>query len=333
MFEVKKEHKDLISKVCKGAKPRATVQAFENVLIEADEVVTVTAGDGQVEFVAELGDAELSGKASVNADKFLKAISACGFECKVFLKDDRLEVKSGRRRFKLQTIDPDSYPSFYDSKDREKLDISAHDFISTIKNLAPIAATNDVRHYLNGVYVGKHFAATNGHRLCSTESNLDCSAIIPIESIKKFPADVDGDVYIDSNNVTIKSDKLTLKSRLIDATYPDYTKVAGVPNKSVTIDSSALLSAVKDALIGSGDDGSVNLIFSNQSVTVVSNAGKSEAKIDVECDSDSEFEMAFNGKYLIDALSFYSDSVLLGFSDSQLVINGDIDSVVMRVRL
>jgi DNA polymerase-3 subunit beta len=290
-------------------------------------------GDGQVEFIAELGEAELSGKASVNADKFLKALSSCKFECKVFLKEDRLEIKSGRRRFKLQTIDPDSYPSFYNSKDREKLDIKAHDFIANIKKLAPIAATNDVRHYLNGVYIGDDFAATNGHRLCSVKADLPCKSIIPTESIKKFPSDVDGEVYIDSNNVTIKSDKLTLKSRLIDATYPDYTKVAQIPNKAVTVDCDAFQSAIKDALIGSGDDGSINLIVTNKLITVVSSAGKSEAKIDIECESDSEFEMAFNGKYLIDALSFYSDSVLLGFSDSQLVIDGDVSSVVMRVRL
>lgn len=333
MFIITPEYKDIIAKVCKGAKPRATVQAFENLLIEASETVKITAGDGQVEFTATLGPAELAGSVSVNADKFLKAVDACGFDCKVFLKDDRLEIKSGRRKFKLSTIDPDSYPLFADPSNLEKLDIDASELIANIKSLAPIAAVNDVRYYLNGVYVGDDFAATNGHRLASIKAALDCSAIIPIDSIKKLPSDVSGEVFISSGTIVIKSESLTLKSKLIDGQYPDYKKVAGKPSKTSVVSVDEFSQGIKDALITSDDKGSVLIKFGKSSALISATAAKSQSSIEVSCDSSEEFDMAFNGKYLLDALSFYDGDITLGFSDSQMVIDGDVSNVVMQVKL
>jgi DNA polymerase III sliding clamp (beta) subunit (PCNA family) len=111
-----------------------------------------------------------------------------------------------------------------------------------ILGLAKLAATKDVRYYLNSIYFDKgKLIATNGHVLGILETKLksDKSFIIPIELIKNIKRStrtesrlVSIDIHEDNtfkNNtqhiIEISQDGATYTAPSINAKFPDYIKL------------------------------------------------------------------------------------------------------------
>lgn len=103
-----------------------------------------------------------------------------------------------------------------------------------ILGLAKLAATKDVRYYLNSIYFDKgKLIATNGHVLGILETKLksDKSFIIPIELIKNIkrstrtePRLVDIRIHED-DTIEISQDGSTYTAPSINAKFPDYIKI------------------------------------------------------------------------------------------------------------
>lgn len=325
MFTIEKNQIESIKQVCKTAASRHACQSFECVLIEADgDSVTLTGGDGIVEIQRTIpANVKTGFKVAVNATKFMQAVNACG-DATVVLKD-QLIVKAGRRQFKLHTVDADAYPAYPQAIDDHKLDIDPQNLIESIKAVSFAAAKNDVRHMLNGVYIGKDAAATDGHRMAVVPLELDKSAIVSIEAVNKIPLDFGGSVFLSDNVLSIVSDDKSFKCKLIDGKYVSYDKA--IPSKfnhTVEVNRADFIDAIKAAQINAPESGNVLFHFCQDS-TIKSRSGRSEdAQVGFDCTTDSDFEMAFNSSYLLSALSvLHSESVVIKFADSQLVIESD----------
>lgn len=325
MFTIKKDQIEAVMQVCKTAATRHANQAFECVLIEADaDGVSLTGGDGVVEINRALvADVESGFKIAVNAQKFMQAVKACG-DATVILKD-QLTIKSGRRRFKLHTVDAEAYPAYPRANNDNKMNIAPQTLIETIKLVSFASAKNDVRHVLNGVFIGKHATATNGHRMAVADLGLKKDAIVSIEAVNKIPLDITGDVYLSDNVLSIVSGTYSFKCKLIDGKYVDYERV--IPNeftKEVTVDKSSFIDAIKAAQINAPESGNVVFHFCSES-TIKSRSGKQEdAIIDFDCVTNSDFEMSFNSSYLLNALSVLDlDIVKMQFNDGQVRIDDD----------
>jgi DNA polymerase-3 subunit beta len=330
MFKITKNQIEDINTVCKAAATRHANQAFENVLINVsiDGIVFFTGGDGTIQIDRNIvsDKVETGFTISVNAHKFSQAITACG-DCTVILKD-QLIVKSGRRNFKLQAVDAESYPSFPEPTNNDKIDISAENLIDSIKSVAFASAKNDVRYVLNGVCIGVDAVATNGHRMAVMPLGLSKSVIVSIDAVGKIPAGAKGEIYISDNILSIVDsvNQSSFKCKLVDGRYPEYKKV--VPKKSTvkheaTVNRVDFIDAIKAAQINMPDSG--NVLFTFGENTIKSRSGKNEyAEVGFDCDCSSNFEMSFNSSYLLGALSsLISDKVTMGFTDSQVVIECD----------
>lgn len=95
------------------------------------------------------------------------------------------------------------------------------------KIVQQFAATNDIRYYLNGVFVkaGKYVGATNGHFMIVVPNKTsDRDAIIP-----RIPASFlkSGQVVVDDGTVKVVDGACRFISpdRLIDGKYPDFARV------------------------------------------------------------------------------------------------------------
>lgn len=326
MFTIEKEYIEAVSQVCKTAASRHANQSFECVLIEASEhgLVSLTGGDGIVEIKRVIPcDVKTSFSIAVNAAKFSQAVSACG-NPSVTLKD-QLIVKSGRRQFKLHTVNADIYPAYPEAVDDNKMDINPSNLIDSIKAVSFAAAKNDVRHMLNGVFIGAHAVATNGHRMCVLDLGLQKDAIVSIEAVNKIPLDIDGDVYLSNNVLSIVSSEYSFKCKLIDGKYVSYERALPKDFKyTVDVNREDFIDSIKAAQINAPESGNVSFHFCDKSV-IKSRSGKQEdALIGFDCTSSDDFEMGLNSSYLLNALNAVkSESVSIKFTDSQAVIEQD----------
>lgn len=333
MITIDKSQIDAIKRVCKAASTKNPIQYFENILLEANEnSLKMTAGDGIVEISASIKvDVKSGFSICVNAAKFSQSVDACkGGSITV---KDLMTVKNGRRSFKLQTLPSENYPSYQDAINEDKIDIKPIEIIDAIKSVSFAASKNDVRSFLNGVFIGEDAVATNGHRMSVFPIGLKSSAIVSIEAVNKIPLEATGDVFLSSNVLSIIDSDFSFKCKLIDGRYPDYKKV--IPTKfkhSINIDSAHLKDAIKAAQINAPDSGNILLIFGAESSIKSASGKKEEALIGLDCESDSEFEMAFNSSYLIDVMnSVTSESITINFSESQAIIEdgGQINVISM----
>lgn len=337
MIKIEPSHAQLIEQVCKAVSSRGQIQAYENVLISAaDNKVTLTGGDGTIELTATFeAEVKTGGTTTVNGGKLLQALKAAKFDAKIIFKDESVEVKGAKSKFKLSTIDPDYYPSFPTDSNFTKCDIDAAELIYAIKSVSFIAPDNDVRHSLNGVYVGDDIAVTDGHRLTWQSASLPVKAIIPKACVGKIPS-VSGSVELSRNQLCIRGESLTIRSKLIDGQYPDYKRVKGEPTRFATVNVESLTEALKAAQTTINKVTNAVALQFGETCYVEAKSEKSEVScIEFYCDSSDQFECGFNVKYLLDALSFYSGELKLGFeNDTKLIIEQDgMTHVIMGMRL
>lgn len=122
---------------------------------------------------------------------------------------------------------------------------SACDLKTRFKKILPFMSTEDSRYYLKGVYLeyannNLRATATNGHILCTMEWDINneeaqepFSVICPDFAVKSLikiisaKKNTDGGVMlsVDDQNIEFDFFDFKYKTRAIDGTFPDYTKV------------------------------------------------------------------------------------------------------------
>lgn len=337
MFTIEKEQLATIKKICKISPNKSSNQAFECVHISAkDNAVTFTCGDGTSETSATIAsDTTLNFDIMVSALKFSQSISATNGGV-VELKDD-LIIKNGRRRFSIKTIDPELFPFFKDPIS-ESPQMNVNELMTLVDSVSFSAAVADVRYMLNGVHIGKHAVATNGHRMALVEvsSQIDDFVTIPIEAIKKMDMS-SGDVFLSKSNISVIGDHEYFKCKLIDGQYPSYERV--IPSdldKHVTVNRIDFIDALKAAIVSAPSDNKmVRFIAGDESRLESVVNGVSSATIGFDCECNHNVESGFNSSYLLDAFNaVQSECITMQFNDTAMMIDQDgIKIIVMRVIL
>lgn len=163
-----------------------------------------------------------------------------------------LQIKSGAINFTDTAFKKDMWELDY--RNPAKSTAGTHSFSYPIDELrrafsgvAYAMSYEETRYYLNGVYMHQNednsiaFVATDGHRLSKRVLNeSECSAlpvgayqkgvIIPKETVKfflEFTKGLEGFVIVrlTESSLSFEIDDMLLMTRLIDGTYPDYTRV------------------------------------------------------------------------------------------------------------
>ena len=185
----------------------------------------------------------------------------------------------------------------------------------------------EARYYLNGLYVHAknegdtkvlRVVATDGHRLACAESPLPEGAeklegvIIPRKSVLEIRKLLD-DASIDNvkmalseNKVRISFEDITLTSKLIDGTFPDYERVIPTDNdKILEVNVKELAAAVDRVSVVTERSRGIRMITDTNHVTIAaSNAELGNATEELEAVYDKEpIDTGYNFRYLLDILA------------------------------
>ncbi len=311
---------------------RNTIPILSNVLLKAEDgVLSLSTTDMDLEINESVAaNVSTSGATTAPAhtlhDIIRKLPDGSDVELNLNAEGTQMTVKCGRSQFKLSCLPTTDFPEIGAGKLPTGFGIPAADLRALIDRTKFAMSTEETRYYLNGIYLHEadqggvpvlRAVATDGHRLARFEMPLPEGAtgmpgiIIPrkaIGELRKLAEDAADSIQItlSESKIQFAFDHIILTSKLIDGTFPDYQRVIPEGNdKIVEVDAKLLTSAVdRVSTISDGKSRAVKISLNGKQMTIsASSAESGSATEEVEVNGDTDIEIGFNAKYLLDITS------------------------------
>lgn len=343
---------------------RNTIPALSNVKIEAlDDGISFKATDLDIE-ITEITDAKITEQGATTAPAHMlydivRKLSD-GSQVELIYPDDngQLTISSGRSKFSLSTIAVEDFPVISGDKLQISFVMSKDELKDVIDRTQFAMSTEETRYYLNGLFVHAkidgssevlRIVATDGHRLACVETPLPKGAkdlkgvIIPRKTVTEIRKLLEDDavenvtVEVSENKVRFSITDVTLTSKLIDGTYPDYERVIPTDNdKSLELSVKDLAAAVDRVSVVAERTRAIKMLTNKNKITIVtSSPDLGSASEDLEAQYDNEsLEIGYNFRYLLDILQgFKGETVKISFVDaaSPSVIHDTADASAIYV--
>ncbi len=296
--------------------------------------ILITASEGQLSLVGFDNEMKVSGnvpaevaesgQTTVTSHTLFESVKSLNSQSdiEISLQENSLHVIGGKSQIHLATMPAEDFPVPDDYQFEQQFTLPASDLVNLFNQVKFSMASNDVRHYLNGLLL--HVTptkilsvSTDGHRLSVSEidNTLDVSehkAIIPRKAVQELTtwlAGIDDKLTVNISNTHIQFvfGNLEMTSTLINAEYPAYeTVIPELSDELIIIPKSALNQALNRAKIVSNEHGlGASLVFSpwklNLSAKNMDNESVEES-LDVNYNG-KEIKTAFNINYLQNILN------------------------------
>ena len=323
---------------------RNTIPILSNVLIEAaDGGLRLMATDLDLQVVETIEAAvDTPGATTVAAHTLFDIVRKLGEGSQVELaaSEGKMQVIGGRARFNLQTLPREDFPVIAEGELPTRFDLPAETLKQIIDKTRFAISTEETRYYLNGIFLHVSddatpvlkAAATDGHRLARvTVARPDGAegmpdVIIPrkcVGELRKLLDEVDGSVEVSLSPTKIRFGLGTaiLTSKLIDGTFPDYSRVIPTGNdKILKIDPRSFEEGVdRVSTIATEKTRAVKMSLDRDKITLsVTSPENGTAAEEVPGDYAAQgFDIGFNSRYLLDILGqIEGDTVEVHLADA-----------------
>ncbi|GER05734.1 DNA polymerase III subunit beta [Iodidimonas muriae] len=319
-----------LSHVQSVVEKRNTIPILSNVQIEAaDGQLALTATDLDLAIVEHTGaDIAQDGATTVPAHTLHDIVRKLpdGAQVGLSLNDRTLTLNAGRSRFTLACLPREDFPVMSAGELPHRFTLPAPQMKRLIDKTRFAISTEETRYYLNGIYL--HVAegekgstlravATDGHRLAQVEVALPDGAagmpgiIIPrktVQEIRKHLDEFEGEIGIELSDTKIlfRFAHAVVTSKLIDGTFPDYSRVIPEGNDRLLKISCEEFSEAVDRVstISSDKSRSVKLALETDKIMLsVTSPENGTATEELAADYSAEaMEIGFNSRYLLDIL-------------------------------
>jgi len=324
---------------------RNTIPILSNVLIEAsaEGSLKLMATDLDLQIVDSVeAQVETAGATTVPAHTLFDIVRKLpeGSQVSLSAAEGKMLVVAGRARFNLATLPRDDFPVIAEGELPTRFELPAETLKQIIDKTRFAISTEETRYYLNGIFLHVSdeaqpvlkAAATDGHRLARvTVARPDGAAgmpdvIIPrkcVAELRKLLDEIDGTVGVSLSASKVRFDLGTaiLTSKLIDGTFPDYSRVIPTGNdKLLKLDPKSFMQGVdRVATIASEKTRAVKMSLEKDKITLsVTSPENGTAAEEVSGDYGADaFDIGFNARYLMDILGqIEGDSVEVHLADA-----------------
>ncbi len=321
---------------------RNTIPILSNVLIEAslDGSLRLMATDLDLQIDETVPAAvDQAGAITVPAHTLFDIARKLpeGSQVELTAAEGKIKVNAGRAKFELGTLPRDDFPVIAEGELPTVFELPAETLKQIIDKTRFAISTEETRYYLNGIFLHVaddmlKAAATDGHRLArvtvprpeGAEAMPD--VIVPrkcVAELRKLLDEVDGSVGVSLSGSKIRFDlgAAILTSKLIDGTFPDYSRVIPTGNdKILKIDPRSFMQGVdRVSTIATEKTRAVKMALDRDRITLsVTSPDNGTAAEDVPGDYAAQpFEIGFNSRYLMDILGqIESDLVEVHLADA-----------------
>lgn len=266
------------------------------------------------------------------------------------LPNQHVEVKSGRTRAKLMALSADEFPSLPPYADASFVSLDTTLLTDMVDKTLYAASQDETRYNLNGVLFeppGMNgtsadgpltMVATDGHRLVRVERAFDGASTFALKNpvilprkglgeLRRILGGGEGDeaktieLGFKDNHAVARRGNTLLGMRLVDGQFPDYKQVIPkLADKIVRIARQDLVDSLKRVSVLAQDRMQpVKLVLGKDTLVVTcTNPDAGEISDDVPVEyAGQQIEVAFNARYLIEALQSLDDkNVLLKLIDN-----------------
>ncbi|MDG2533261.1 DNA polymerase III subunit beta [Sphingomonas sp. HITSZ_GF] len=324
---------------------RNTIPILSNVLIEAQPggALRLMATDLDLQIDETIAaSVDQPGAITVPAHTLFDIVRKLpeGAQVELTAAEGRITVNAGRARFTLATLPRDDFPMIAEGELPTTFELPAETLKQIIDKTRFAISTEETRYYLNGIYLHVteetapvlRAAATDGHRLARvTVARPDGAdsmpgVIIPrkcVGELRKLLDEVDGSIGVSLSNSKIRFDlgQAILTSKLIDGTFPDYTRVIPTANdKLLKLDPKSFMEGVdRVSTIATEKTRAVKMALERDKIVLsVTSPENGAAAEEVPGDYAAlPFEIGFNSRYLMDILNqIEGDSVEVHLADA-----------------
>ena len=344
--------------VSRIAANKSTLPILNNILIRVDNkkvsLITTNLDMAIVDYLP-VSESE-NGVITVPAKLLTEFISNLpkGETVEISSNDTKVLIKAGKYSSTINGALAEDFPELpeIDEKTAVVFKVGAEEFKNSISQVI-IASSNDLtRPALTGLYFdtndGSLFAvSTDGYRLAKKELikkvESEVKAIVPSstlhEVLRTISDDVD-DIEISFNEdlVQFRLGETEIVSKLIDASYPNYTALIPKNNDTkVILDRDELIRTIKlAALFARSVDGSIVCeakapeTFSVKSIA--NEFGENDSSLQTSVEKDSKTRL--NSRFFLDALnSIYSKEIVMEFSSNvkPILVYGKNDNTYIHI--
>jgi DNA polymerase-3 subunit beta len=345
---------------------RHTLPILSNVLLErSGERLHLLATDLEIQVATSFA---LQQKATenyvvtVSARKLQEILRSLPDQADVALEaqNNRLQVKSGKSRFNLQTLPAEDFPKTPQAPGtitKFKLEQKALRRLLLLVQYA--MAQQDIRYYLNGMLfliedASLKVVATDGHRLAyasmaTSQKTERQEVILPrkaVQELIKLLNDSEDEVAVEiaASQAKFVIGSVELITKVVDGKFPDFTRVIPTTyKKTFGLPRSVLQQALQRVAILSNEKfrGVRWTLTENQLRIACTNTEQEEAFEELEIEYQGEaLDIGFNVTYLLDVLNnLDAENVNCSFGDANssvlITIEEDKDFryVVMPMRI
>lgn len=258
--------------------------------------------------------------------------------------DDKVTISSGKFRNSIKSVSSDLFPAIELSKNQpyNTAVVNAKKLSVLLDKQKFCIASDSYRIFLRGAYFnfnGKEMglSTADGHLLshstipCETDNKFNF--ILPKKSVDNLVQllnntnSEDVTINVAQNGISVTQDNIEFLSVLIEANYPDITTLFNfTQDKSMFVNCKEFTDVIKRALITTNNlNKAIQLKSSAENLTVLSrntSGEQSEETISV-MPSGKDFDIAFNGEYLISIISKID-------TDDCKLIGGNSNNVIIR---
>ncbi|MEO0853925.1 MAG: DNA polymerase III subunit beta [Cyanobacteria bacterium J06648_11] len=348
-----------LAAVSRAVASRPTHPILANVLLEADpaaNTLSITAFDLNLGICSTCAvQVEEGGRTTLPARLLNDIVTRLPNAELTFEQDDpeqaaTLSCLAGT--FQVRGTSPDDFPALPEVEG-DVVELPVEGLLQGIGATLFAASADETKQVLTGVHVkaiatGLEFAATDGHRLATVlvedeaetaetpggdadlEFTIPARALREVERVLSNRADTTLKLQFDRAQMVAELPQCTISSRLLDGQYPNYRQLIPTQfERVVTVERKALMAALERAAVFAEQKNNIlkfALSTSEQTLSISAEApdvGGGNEALPVQY-SGEDLEIAFNVKYLLDALK------VIDAADVRLSLNGQTQPAVLE---
>jgi len=329
---------------------RGQLPILSNFLLQAKNgKLTISATDLEIGISSNISvNVEKEGEVTIPAKNFSDILdNMANQKITLSLDGETLNLTGEKVKASFQTMPAEDFPKLYEEKGEEIIRAKKSDIEEYIQRTVFAAAIDSSRPALSGVLLDKDkeevlLVATDGYRLSlqknvfKTSEGLSKPLVVPARIIKELLSIKEDTEVVrifvsqKNNQILFLQNETILVGRLIDAEYPDYEKI--IPTEFATkveVERERLQNAIKICSVFARETANIIKFSIEKNKIIVSANSPSigEDAVDVDATTTGEEnEIAFNAKYLLDALSYINSETLI------FEMNGPLNPGVFRIK-
>jgi DNA polymerase III subunit beta len=318
----------VLQSVSRSCGVKATLPVLANILISAQgSKLHLSATNLEIGVIKIVNaEVETEGEVTVPSRTFLEIVSSLSNEkLEIEVAADQLKISTAKFSATLNVIPATEFPTIPLSGDKGVM-VDGKVLSQVLPQISFAAAADEGRPILTGILTEikkgvLEMVATDGFRLAHQTATLEGSveefkALIPRKSFEEVARLIleEGEVEKigistsdNQNQVIFKINQTSVSSRLIEGQFPAWEKI--IPTTFQTraiLERQELLKAVKLASVFAKDSSNIVEVKTSAKNMKISSStkelGSQESEIEADV-SGEEMVIAFNGKFLVDALT------------------------------